>query len=85
MEIVTGPESEDVSGGSVHITLYGEGGRSDQIDLYAPTPDTQVFEPSNIDKFTVSWRLVVLLKLSHYVIVFNCLNILKIKLKFCPF
>lgn len=54
MEIITGQESETSSGGKVHITLYGEKGKSEQVTLYATDPNSKTFEPGNIDKFTVS-------------------------------
>ncbi|WAR22969.1 LOXH1-like protein [Mya arenaria] len=53
LEIITGPESDVDSTGKVHVMLYGENGKSDQIDLHALIPTQKVFEPGNIDKFTV--------------------------------
>lgn len=54
VEITTGAESNENSGGKVHITLYGEKGKTEQEDLYSTRPGENVFEPGNIDKFTVS-------------------------------
>jgi hypothetical protein len=51
---VTGQESETSNGGKVHVTLYGEKGKSEQITLYATDPNNKTFEPGNIDQFQVS-------------------------------
>ena len=53
IEVTTGAESDKDSSGKVHITLYGKKGKTDQEDLYSTQPDKKVFEPGNIDKFTV--------------------------------
>ncbi|KAL4236114.1 hypothetical protein ACF0H5_004500 [Mactra antiquata] len=53
VEIITGRESETSNDGKVHITLYGEDGKSQQITLYATNPNSKTFEPGNVDYFTL--------------------------------
>ena len=53
MEIITGAESGEPNGGRVHITLYGDRAKSEQIVLYATNPTQKTFEPGNIDQFNV--------------------------------
>ena len=61
LEIVTGQESETSNGGKVHVTLYGEKGKSEQITLYATDPNNKTFEPGNIDQFQVSLYKIMLI------------------------
>ena len=51
--MITDKESSPSNGGRVHITLYGEHTKSDQIMLFAADPNKKTFEPGNIDQFTV--------------------------------
>lgn len=47
-------DSSPSGGGKVDLAVYGEKGKSEDITLTAPSPGDKLFEPGNIDSFTVS-------------------------------
>ena len=54
LSVKTSDDSSPASGGKVDLTVYGELGKSEDITLTAPSPQDKLFEPGNIDSFTVS-------------------------------
>ncbi|XP_048249875.1 lipoxygenase homology domain-containing protein 1-like isoform X2 [Haliotis rufescens] len=52
--VKTASDSKPVSGGKVSIAFYGNTGNSEDIALYAPSPQAKLFEPGNMDEFEVA-------------------------------
>ncbi|XP_012939779.1 lipoxygenase homology domain-containing protein 1 isoform X2 [Aplysia californica] len=54
MWITTAEDSQPAYGGKATLVIYGEKGRSEDINLFAPNSTARLFEPGNSDEFEVS-------------------------------
>ncbi|GFN93248.1 lipoxygenase-like protein domain-containing protein 1, partial [Plakobranchus ocellatus] len=54
MWVNTAEDSSPAHGGKASIVVYGDKGKSDDIELFAPSSTAHLFEPANSDEFEVS-------------------------------
>ncbi|KAK3777632.1 hypothetical protein RRG08_021747 [Elysia crispata] len=54
MWVTTAEDSSPAQGGKATIVVYGDKGKSDEIELFAPSSTARLFEPANSDEFEVS-------------------------------
>ncbi|GFR86805.1 lipoxygenase homology domain-containing protein 1-like isoform X1 [Elysia marginata] len=54
MWVTTAEDSCPAQGGKATIIIYGDKGKSDEIELFAPSSTARLFEPANSDEFEVS-------------------------------
>ncbi|XP_061166198.1 lipoxygenase homology domain-containing protein 1-like [Saccostrea echinata] len=54
LSVKTSEDSSPAGGGKVDLAVYGENGKSEDITLTAPSPGDKLFEPGNIDSFTIN-------------------------------
>lgn len=61
--VKTADDSSAANGGKVSIAVYGSKGSSKDIELFAPSKLSQLFEPGNIDEFEASmtWKMISVL------------------------
>ena len=53
MWVSTAEDSRPAHGGKATIVIYGDKGKSDDIELFAPSSTASLFEPANSDEFEV--------------------------------
>ncbi|XP_048764444.2 lipoxygenase homology domain-containing protein 1-like isoform X2 [Ostrea edulis] len=54
LSVKTSEDSSPAGRGKVDLTVYGDNGKSESITLTAPSPGDKLFEPGNIDSFTIN-------------------------------
>lgn len=55
--VKTAQDSQPSNGGKAVLVIYGDRGRSPDIDLHAPSSTAKLFEPGKDDEFQVTIRL----------------------------
>ena len=59
MWVTTAEDSSPAQGGKATIVVYGDKGKSDEIELFAPSSTARLFEPANSDEFEVGQNFLI--------------------------